>query len=78
MPSGDVESQLAARDELEALRRFFDSDSQAFQVVSCRALGMEASEIQAELGMSTQEWEAVRKRVQRKLANYLKGTAEGL
>ena len=75
-PSSNPESQLAAREQIDEIRSLFGDDTQGFQAVVCRARGMEASEIQRELGISNREWEAIRKRVQRRLANYLKGDRE--
>jgi DNA-directed RNA polymerase specialized sigma24 family protein len=71
-PSSTPESQLVARDELRAIEELFVDDEEALDVVRFRALGMEASQIQRELGIDNRKWETLRKRVQRKLIKYTK------
>jgi len=74
--TSNAESQLAAREDLKQLEAFFGEDVQGYQAVCCRALGMDTSEIMRELGIDANEWETIRKRVQRKLAKYLSGKEE--
>lgn len=70
------ENQIHAKKMLENLKNFFGQDNEAYNALTLKAYGMDAIEIREELQVSESDWEAIRKRIQRKLAVYLRETKE--
>lgn len=65
-----VVEQLAAKETLESMRKFFSDDEIAFQVLECRSKGMVESEVCQELGISHTEYETTCRRIRRKLLKF--------
>ena len=68
-PDGQIRAVIA-REELTAVRDIFRGDPGGMRLLELRSLGSTRSEIIEELGISDSEYEAVYKRVYRRLHDY--------
>jgi DNA-directed RNA polymerase specialized sigma24 family protein len=71
----DPERILGAKERLEQVKKLFETDSLASQVVALFGLGYTAKEVQKELAISAREYGAAAKRIRRKLDSWQQGAA---
>lgn len=65
------EARLMAIDELEGVLGLFGDDQPALDLLRLKGNGLDASEIQRELGIGKTQYDTVTKRIRRRIAKYI-------
>lgn len=66
-----AEIRLLALEQLQEIEALFDDEPTALGVLHARAEGKTESEIMMQLGIDKRQYEAVRKKIERKVASYI-------
>jgi hypothetical protein len=66
---GNPETTMMFREIIDHVFELFESDSVAATVIEYKMLGLSASEIMTKCGLSEREYEAIKRRINRKLSS---------
>jgi hypothetical protein len=66
-----AEIRMLALEQLQEIKALFDDEPIALSVLHARAEGKNESEIMTQLGIDKRQYEAVRKKIERKMASYI-------